>query len=105
MQKRPTDCAPATRRRLPAPKLPGILLLLLLPLILFMVSCNGNKPAGNSGSNQPTPTASPTASAAQQAKLAIDGDRAFEHVRRQVEIGPRPAGSAELGKARDYIVG
>jgi Zn-dependent M28 family amino/carboxypeptidase len=37
--------------------------------------------------------------------LSIDGERAFEHVRKQVEIGPRPAGSAELAKARDYIVG
>ena len=35
----------------------------------------------------------------------MDGDRAFEHVRKQVEFGPRPAGSAELAKARDYIVG
>jgi len=30
-------------------------------------------------------------------------DRAFEHVKRQVEFGPRPSGSQELQKTRDYI--
>ena len=38
------------------------------------------------------------------ARPAFDGARAFEHVKRMVEIGPRPAGSAELKRARDYIV-
>lgn len=37
--------------------------------------------------------------------MAFDGARAFEHVRRQVEMGPRPAGSSELAQTRDYIVG
>jgi Zn-dependent M28 family amino/carboxypeptidase len=36
--------------------------------------------------------------------MAFDGERAFEHVRKQVEMGPRPAGSAELARTRDYIV-
>ena len=34
---------------------------------------------------------------------AFDGRRAWSHLQRQVEIGPRPAGSAALNKARDYI--
>lgn len=38
-------------------------------------------------------------------KLTIDGARAFEHVRKQVEFGPRPAGSSELARTREYIVG
>lgn len=35
---------------------------------------------------------------------AFDGSRAFAHVRKQVEFGPRPAGSAELAQTRAYIV-
>ncbi len=34
----------------------------------------------------------------------FSGERAFEHVRRLVEFGPRPAGSKQLERARDYIV-
>lgn len=34
----------------------------------------------------------------------FDGERAFEHVRKQVEFGPRPPGSAELEKTRGYII-
>src|ERR1700686_662972 len=38
------------------------------------------------------------------AKSDFDGDRAFEHVRKQVEFGPRPPGSPELEKTRAYIM-
>ncbi len=34
----------------------------------------------------------------------FDGQRAFEHVRRLVEMGPRPVNSAAHDKARDYII-
>lgn len=34
---------------------------------------------------------------------AFDGERAFAHVRKMVEMGPRPAGSKELARTRDYI--
>jgi Zn-dependent M28 family amino/carboxypeptidase len=43
--------------------------------------------------------------APQSSKLAIDGERAFEHVRKQIDFGPRPAGSAELARTREYIIG
>jgi glutaminyl-peptide cyclotransferase len=33
----------------------------------------------------------------------FDGNRAYEDLRQQVAIGPRPAGSAALGQTRDYI--
>jgi glutaminyl-peptide cyclotransferase len=33
----------------------------------------------------------------------FDGKQAYEHVRRLVEIGPRPAGSPGAARARDYI--
>jgi glutaminyl-peptide cyclotransferase len=41
---------------------------------------------------------------ARQAAEGFDGRRAFEHVRKQVEFGPRPAGSAALERARRYIL-
>lgn len=34
---------------------------------------------------------------------AFDGHRAYEHIRRLVEIGPRPAGTPGAAKTRDYI--
>ena len=37
------------------------------------------------------------------AQVRFDGNRAFEHLRRQVAFGPRPAGSAALAECRRYI--
>ncbi len=36
--------------------------------------------------------------------VAFNGERAMAHVRKQIEIGPRPPGSPELAKTREYIV-
>jgi hypothetical protein len=36
--------------------------------------------------------------------VAFNGERAMDHVRKQMEIGPRIPGSSELVKTRDYIV-
>jgi Zn-dependent M28 family amino/carboxypeptidase len=47
----------------------------------------------------PDAPASPAKSASD-----FDGERAFEHVRKQVEFGPRPPGSAELEKTRAYMI-
>ncbi len=74
--------------------------LLALTLPLAFAACTGNNPQPNTNS-VPTPTASP---ARATSKLAIDADRAFAHVRKQVEFGPRPAGSSELARTREYIV-
>jgi glutaminyl-peptide cyclotransferase len=38
------------------------------------------------------------------APLTFDSSRAWEHLRRQVAIGPRPAGSAALAECRRYIL-
>lgn len=35
---------------------------------------------------------------------AFNGERAMDHVRKQIEFGPRPPGTAELEKTRNYIV-
>lgn len=84
---------------------PALLLLLLTPLY---TACTGNAPSNNAPSNNAQDArTSPSASATQAAptRPAYDGQRAFEHVRRMVEIGPRPAGSAELARTREYITG
>jgi hypothetical protein len=80
----------------------GLILILTLPL--FFLACPGNDSRRNSNAgNAATPAASPATSPA-SSRLAIDGERAFEHVRKQVEFGPRPAGSAELARTREYLV-
>ncbi len=68
------------------------ILLGLVSAILF-AGCQDPKTANQN----PTPAASPT-------PVAFDGKRAFEHVRKQVEFGPRPAGSDELARTREYMV-
>jgi len=67
----------------------------ILPLSLLGCPSNTNQPAAT------TPTAN---SPAPKTTTDFDAERAFEHVRKQVEFGPRPAGSAELEKTRNYII-
>lgn len=45
-----------------------------------------------------------SSSSARFAPTEFDGERAFEHVRALVEMGPRPVGSAAHDRARDYIL-
>src|SRR5258707_556592 len=71
----------------------ALAVVVIVPLLLLGCPGNTNKPADNSA----TPPASP-------AKSDFDGDRAFEQVRKQVEFGPRPAGSAELEQTRNYMI-
>ena len=81
----------------------SLALLFLVPFNLL--SCpggarrdNNTRPANTQATAaSPSPAASPGG--------AFDGARAFAHVRRLVEIGPRPAGSAELARAREYMIG
>ncbi|MDT4968194.1 MAG: hypothetical protein QOJ64_2931 [Acidobacteriota bacterium] len=80
----------------------GFAFVLIAVLSIFLAACNGgNKPSSVASNASPAPSPLPTTA---KSGLTIDGARAFEHVRKQVEIGPRPAGSAELAKAREYIV-
>lgn len=90
----------------------GIALLILAP------GC-GRKPAPPS-SGPPQPEAAPAAATPANGRppaavpaprnvpaeiwKEFSGERAMEDVRRQVEIGPRPSGTAELEKARQLIV-
>jgi Zn-dependent M28 family amino/carboxypeptidase len=83
----------------------SLLLSLLLAFSLNSLACRNDQTSGNANTqNAAPPTASPQPSATTQSTV-FDGSRAMEHVRKQVEFGPRPAGSAELAKTRDYISG
>lgn len=73
--------------------------LALVPLLF--IACPRNEPSQppRVGMSQPaaTPTPAPLA-------IAFNGERALEHVRKQLEFGPRPPGSPELAKTRAYII-
>jgi len=45
-----------------------------------------------------------SSSSAAKSASDFDGNRAFEHVRKQVDFGPRPPGSPELEKTRAYML-
>src|SRR5262249_24376877 len=71
-----------------------IIISLVLSLLLFGCPCTPHRPVADGNSSTPSPSA----------KSDFDGERAFEFVRKQVELGPRPPGSAELEKTRAYII-
>lgn len=78
------------------------LCFLILPLLL--VGCPGNDRPNNSRigvSERPSESTSP---ALLPGAIAFNGERAMEHVKKQVEIGPRIPGSPELAKTREYII-
>jgi glutaminyl-peptide cyclotransferase len=80
------------------------LFLSLLALSLGLMACRNEATVNNNTSTQntaPTPSTSPTT----QPQSDFDGSRAMAHVRKQVEFGPRPAGSSELAQTREYISG
>ena len=72
-----------------------MLIIVSLAVSLLLLGCPSppNRPA-EVNSSPPAPSA----------KSDFDGDRAFDYIRKQVEFGPRPPGSAELEKTRAYIV-
>lgn len=74
---------------------------LLCSLLLVFAGCREEPAKPNV--NVAPPPASPLPT--QTSSVPFDGQRAFEHVRKQVEFGPRPAGSAELAKTREYLIG
>jgi glutaminyl-peptide cyclotransferase len=74
--------------------------------MIFLTACpkNEDRPSNARISvKQASPT--PANPAIIPAGVGFNGERAMDHVRKQVEIGPRVSGSAELAKTREYIVG
>ena len=72
----------------------------------FTLACaNVANPAKPAAENTPAPKADQGGEADKAKKTtAFDGERAFNHVKAQVEFGPRPAGSPANEKTREYIV-
>src|SRR5260370_40783246 len=77
----------------------ALTILLIAPLTLIASQTSGNKPIDARPPTSPEESSTPSKAASD-----FDGDRAFEHVRKQVEFGPRPPGSSELEKTRTYII-
>ncbi|MDT4895887.1 MAG: hypothetical protein QOH25_964 [Acidobacteriota bacterium] len=101
--KPPSSNKSITARAANARTVFGLLLILTLPLLFLACPGKDSRRNGNAGNTVATPAASPLGTPGAP-KLAVDGARAFEHVRKQVEFGPRPAGSAELARTREYIL-
>jgi len=72
--------------------------LLALLILLFGAGCPGKTASTSSGQDNSR------ASSSSLPRSEFDADRAFEHVRKQVEFGPRPPGSAEIKKTQSYII-
>lgn len=76
------------------------LCLLLIALAGSACPRNDKGPGPRVGvSEPPAETKTPASSA-----TAFNGERAMDHLRKQMDFGPRVAGSAQLGKTRDYII-
>ncbi|HEY0319666.1 MAG TPA: M28 family metallopeptidase [Pyrinomonadaceae bacterium] len=100
-------------KEIAARPLPGALtyrtLLFLLIVSFGLAGCKSNPAPTSNSSNQPSANTTATTATAptpqpQAQPIAFDGGRAFEHVRKQVEFGPRPAGSEELARTREYLI-
>ncbi len=81
-------------------KFAGPLFILLCTLIL--TACPKENPSGprvgmSESPREATPGMVPGA-------VAFNGERAMEHVKKQMEMGPRVPGSTELAVTRDYII-
>ena len=90
-----TDHTPSSESPNNTSRFLALVFILLAPLMMLGCPSGANKPVDE----RPTDPSSPGKSASD-----YDGERALEHVRKQVEFGPRPAGSAELEKTRNYLI-
>jgi glutaminyl-peptide cyclotransferase len=74
----------------------AVLCAVLLTMGLLSGGACQEQAASGSGSRSPTPADSPK-------EAQIDAGRAYEDVKKMVDMGPRPAGSAALKKTQQYI--
>ncbi|MEP6913418.1 MAG: M28 family peptidase [bacterium] len=79
-------------------------LALFLVFPFAFIGCPGGSKQGTGTNSANAPAASPENSVA-VTNSPFDGERALELVRKQVEFGPRPGGSAQLEQTRNFIVG
>ncbi|HKO97320.1 MAG TPA: M28 family peptidase [Pyrinomonadaceae bacterium] len=78
-------------------------MLCLLVLSLFLTACPKNDKLQPPRVGVSEPASSPSNPLVPGA-VAFNGERAMDHARKQVEIGPRPPGSAALRKTQEYII-
>ncbi len=78
--------------------------LFLLWSLVFLTACPKNEDRPTA-SRIKFASPSPTPAAIVPAAVAFNGERAMEHVKKQIEVGPRVSGSAELEKTRAYVIG
>ena len=96
------DSTPASARAARA-RTSHLSLALCLLLPFGFIACPAGAP--DESARQSTPPSTPPPPPAVAARPAFDGQRAFAHVSRMVEMGPRPAGSEVLARTRRYIIG
>jgi Peptidase family M28 len=81
----------------------ALMLILTISLPLLFIACPKNESRDNSrvgvSMGTPNPQATPFPDS-----VAFNGERALDHVKKQMEFGPRPPGSPQLEKTRNYIV-
>ncbi len=81
----------------------GLFLCLALFTPLFLIACpksdGPDGPGGSLNNSQPATPPTPVTGA-----VTFSGDRAMEHVKKQLDFGPRPPGSPELARTRAYII-
>jgi hypothetical protein len=75
----------------------------LLIIAGLMLACaDGSGSSKQASENTPAPAGA--AANGEKTTTPFDGERAFNHVKAQVEFGPHPAGSPAIEKTREYIV-
>ncbi|MGH9881373.1 MAG: M28 family peptidase [Pyrinomonadaceae bacterium] len=80
------------------------LISLLATLLLTACPKSDNKPNASPASVSTRPSAESSTTRPIPGAIAFNGERAMDHVRKQVEIGPRIPGSPELARTREYII-
>ena len=75
---------------------------LMAPLLL--AACPKSDAPINSRGSMSTSSSPKESPAPIPGAVAFNGERAMEHVKKQVEFGPRPPGSPELAQTRAYII-
>jgi len=88
------------KRKSPRPRATLLTLALLIPTLF--PACPKNEPTPRPRAR--VSTAPRSAERLAPIPTAFNGERAMDHVKKQIEFGPRPPGSSQLEKTRNYIV-
>lgn len=78
---------------------------LLVGLFVVVAACAETPQAAPASERDPASTNEAQAAPTTATKVTFDGKRAWEHLQKQVSIGPRPSGTPALVETRKYIVG